>query len=70
LHRLRRWTSLPPAIVIAISVAVLFAAGVGIAVRTGGTDATPAWMQTIAACVAPALGMTYVLGTFEWALDM
>lgn len=57
MHRPRRWTSLPPAIVIAISVAVLFAAeSVDIAVPAGDTDATPAWMQTIAACVALALG--------------
>ena len=70
MNRLRRWTSVPPAIVIGVSVAVLYAAGVGIAVLVGGVDATPQWMQTIAVCVAMALGMTYVLGTAEWALDL
>ena len=69
MNRLRRWTGLPAAIVISIVVATLFAAGVGIAVLIGGTDATPAWMQAVAVGIAWAFGMTYVLATLERAMD-
>jgi hypothetical protein len=70
MDRLRRRTSMPPALVIGISAIVLFVAGVGITVLVVGVDATPEWMRTMAGCLAFALGMAYVLGTAEWALDV
>jgi hypothetical protein len=70
MDRLRHRTSMPPAVVIGIAVVVLFVAGVGIAVLVGGVDATPAWMRTMAVVLAMGLGMAYVLGTAEWAMDV
>jgi hypothetical protein len=69
MNRIRRWTGLPPAIVIAFFVAVLFAAGVGIAVLVGGVDATPEWMRKTALWLAVVLGIAQVGATAEWATD-
>jgi hypothetical protein len=69
MNRLRRWTSLPLAVVIAVPVAVLFAAGVGIAVMVGGVDATPEWMRKTAFWLAVALGIAQVGAMAEWATN-
>jgi hypothetical protein len=66
--QLRRRTSLPPLLLIGTSAAVMFAAGVGVAVLEG-VDRTPQWMWATAVAVATALGIAYVTGTTEWALD-
>jgi hypothetical protein len=67
-NQIRHRTSLPPRLLIATSAAVMFAAGGGVAVLEGA-DHAPQWMWTTAVAVATALGIAYVAGTTEWALD-
>lgn len=60
---------MPPGLVIGVCAVVLFVAGIGITVLVGGVDATPQWVQTVAACLAMGLGIACAVGTAEWAMD-
>jgi hypothetical protein len=70
MNRPRHRTPTHPAMVVGIAAVVLFVGGVGIAVLVGGVDATPQWLRTMAVFLALGLGMAYVLGTAEWAMDV
>lgn len=61
---------MPPAVVIGVGAVMVFVAGIGITVLVGGVDATPRWVQTLAASLAAGLGIAYVVGTAEWAMDV